>query len=63
MVNTIFLGEPGGLTQDNLGSLINLRSVFDGLRAEKNAVILADSGQDPEFQANFFAFSEPNSRP
>ena len=48
MINTVFLGEPGGLTQDSLDPLVNLQAKFDRLRDKKNAVTLAHFYQDSE---------------
>lgn len=50
MINTVFLGEPGGLTQDSLDPLVNLQAEFDRPRENKNAVTLAHFYQDSEIQ-------------
>ena len=41
MINTVFLGKPGGLTQDSLEPLINLQAEIDPPSDTKNAVTLA----------------------
>ena len=48
MIETVFDGEPGGLTPENLDPLIDLEAEIERLRAEKNAVILAHFYQDPD---------------
>ena len=50
MINTVFLGEPGGLTQDSRDPLVNLQAEFDRPRENKNAVTLAHFYQDSEIQ-------------
>ncbi len=50
MIETVFDGEPGGLTPENLDPLIDLEAEIKRLRAEKNAVILAHFYQDPDIQ-------------